>query len=211
MNRKSMTRMLAGIATALLMFGVAQAKGGQGAHFGTPLKYQPLAPIGMSATVYDFDVTDILSMDEWGSPNNEVFALDVGAGSWITGVGWDVSLYADDPSWLSEMVVDATDSSQSVGVSLHPAVNDMFSGAGTYSSGGIVDLIGLGLDFHVGADGKLRLEFYEDYDDYPGEWDGIWESGTLSFQVVAVPEPSSYALMILGLAGIAAVARRRRH
>jgi hypothetical protein len=194
------------------MFGAVQAKGGGTSHFGPAKSHNTMAPIGFAESVYNFDVAGIYSNDEYGSPVNEVFNIDVGANAWVTGIGWDVSIYADSPSWLSEMTVAFEDSALSTGVFLTVGVGDDFSGAGAYSSGGIVDLVGLGLQFQVGADGKLRMEFFEDYDDFEGDWDGIWESGALSVQVMtpAVPEPTTYALMLLGLAAVAGVARRRR-
>lgn len=210
MHHRLFARVFAGFATALLLMGAAYAKGGGGSHFGPSKSFNELGPIGMDSTVVDFDVSGIPSNDSNGSPNNAVFELNVGAGAWITGIGWDVGITAYDPSWLSEMQVAFEDSSQSSGVYLTVGVGDTFSGTASYSSGGIVDLIGLGLDFHVGADGKLRLEFFEGFDDFPGEADGMWDRGTLSIQVAAVPEPSTYALMLLGMAGVAAVARRRR-
>lgn len=210
MIQKLFTHAAVGLAAAFLMLGAAQAKGGQGTHFGPANNYQTLAPVGMSTVVHNFDVTGIDSNDGNGSPNNEVFTLDVGANSWVTGIGWDVSIYAYDPSWLSDMQVAFEDSTQSSGVFLTVGVGDDFPGEESYSSGGIVDLVGLGLNFQVGADGKLRLEFFEAYDDFPDDWDGIWKSGALSIQVTPIPEPGTYALMMLGLAGVAVVARRRR-
>lgn len=209
MGHTFLARALAGLATALLMFGAAQAKGGPGSLLGPVSSSKASAPVGMSTTVYSFDVAGIYSMEEYGSPLNEVFNLDVGAGSMITGIGWDVTIYADDPSWLSEMKVALEDSSQATGVFLTVGVGDDISGEASYSSGGIVDLVGAGLQFQVGADGKLRLEFFEGFNDYDGDWDGVWDSGTLSIEVTPVPEPGTFALLLLGLSGVAFVARRR--
>lgn len=210
MDHRLLARTFTGLATALLMLGGAQAKGSsQGTHFGPAKHYQTLAPIGQSSTIYNFDVSGIYSNEEYGSPLNEVFNLDVGAGSWVTGIGWDVTITAYDPSWLSEMQVAFEDSSQSSGVFLTVGVGDSFSGEASYSSP-IVNLVDLGLNFQVGADGKLRLEFFEGFNDFDADHDGIWDRGTLSIEVTQVPEPSTYALMLVGLAGAVAIARRRR-
>ncbi len=64
------------------------------------------------------------------------------------------------------------------------------------------------LSFAVGSDGLLRLEFYETYDDV-GIQDGMWNSGTLTLGVTAVPEPGTYGLMALGMVGVLLAARRR--
>ena len=70
---------------------------------------------------------------------------------------------------------------------------------------GIIDLVGAGLDFFVGADGVLSLEFYEGFDDAAGVIDGEWNQGVLT--VVWVPAPGAAA--VLGLGGLMAVRRRR--
>lgn len=162
-----------------------------------------------TSTVVTFDVSGIFSNEPLGNALNEVFPIAVGANSTVVGVGWDVTLFADSPSWLSEMVVGMGSSSQGF-LNLTPGVGDDFSGTATYSSGGIVDLVGLNLSFQVGPDGVLRLEFFEAFNDFAGDWDGKWESGTLSFAIAQVPEPSTYGLMALGLLGVGAMVRRRR-
>jgi hypothetical protein len=162
-------------------------------------------------TDYALDVTGIYSFDGQGDPLNEVRNLQIGASARVIGIGWDTTQFADSPSWLSEMVVSF--GSTSVGfVNLTTGIGDDFPGTLSYSSGGVVDLIGLGLDFPVDADGVLRMEFFESFDDFANDWDGLWESGALTIRVAAehvVPEPSVYALLLLGLAGVAGSARRR--
>jgi hypothetical protein len=56
------------------------------------------------------------------------------------------------------------------------------------------------------------MEFFESFDDFANDFDGIWRSGALTIRVEGehvVPEPSVYALLLLGLAGVAGSARRR--
>lgn len=158
---------------------------------------------------YTLDVGGILSNDEKGSAINEVHWLNVGAGAKVIGFGWDVALFADSPSWLSEMAVDIS-SLLGGGLDLAPGIGDDFSGTSVYSSGGLLDLVAEGLDFVVGADGQLRFEFYEAFDDYVADWDGEWIAGLLTIQVEAIPEPATYGLAALALLGIAATSRRRR-
>ena len=74
----------------------------------------------------------------------------------------------------------------------------------------MLDLVGLGLSFTANANGLVRFEFFESYDDAAVNPDGIWNSGALTLQVVAIPEPANYALMAMGLFAVAAVARRRK-
>lgn len=163
-------------------------------------------------TDYSLDVSGILSVDQFGDPLNEVRNLQIGSSARVIGIGWDVTLFADSPSWLSEMRVAFGSTSVPALVLLTPGIGDDSPGTQAYSSGGVVDLVGLGLDFAVDADGVLRMEFFESFDDFANDWDGRWERGALTIRVEGgheVPEPSIYALMLLGLAGVAGAARRR--
>jgi len=192
-----------GAATTSSKAGVGSALSGIG------------APVALNAAMVTpfsvvFDVSRIFSNDGFGSPINEVYVLDVGAFSTITGVSWDVTIHASSPSWLSEATVDFTDSGNMGGVVLNVGFGENMPGTESYSSGGIVDLVILGLNFNVGADGLLRLEFSESFDDYADDWDALWQSGSLTFEVSPIPEPSTYGLMALGLLGVAAAARRRK-
>ena len=154
------------------------------------------------------DVTGITSIAAQGTPGNIVRTFNVGAGSSVIGIGWDVNVTAFDPSWLSELAVGFGSSSANE-VNLRVGVGDDDFGTASYTSSGILDLVGLGLNFNVGADGILRLEFFESFNDAGVSPDGIWNSGTLTIQVAAIPEPSTYAMMALGLLAVGGLARRK--
>ncbi len=156
------------------------------------------------------NVAGIQSYDLQGEPGNTVIELNLGALSQVTSIAWNFNITAYDPSWLADMEVHFSSSAGADGVVFAPS--DTWD-SGTEHHEGSADLVDLGLDFKVGADGKLRLEFSENYKDLgPGEADGQWDSGNFTVGYVsAVPEPSSYALLLLGLVAIGAVARRRQN
>lgn len=176
-----------------------------------------LACTSAFATPFTFDVTGINSNDGFGAPINEVFAINVGANATIVSVSYNVNITAYGASWRSELALAYTDSGLNEGVLSRPGAGINSAGTGTYAN--TVDLVAAGLSFAVGADGILRLEFYENFNDVAGP-DGIWNFGTFTFNTDAedptvpggeVPEPASGLLMGAGLGLIGYTARRRRN
>lgn len=200
----------AAAAAALLVIGQAQAagtatSGAQLTGFGSTT-----APITGQYSDLIVNVAGISSVAAAGTPGNTVLTFNVGAGSSVVGVGWNTSNTAFAPSWLSEMVVGFTNTDRSGGVNLRVGVGDDNAGTAAYTSGGVLDLIGPGLSFTTNADGIVRFEFFESFNDPEVAIDGIWNSGALTLQVIAVPEPATYGMMALGLLAVGAVARRRK-
>lgn len=159
------------------------------------------------------DLAGIQSVGEYGNAENTVILLDVGANSRVTSVSYDFTLTAFDPSWLTEMTLGFENSKQTDGVFFTPGLGLWFPG--TLSDSGFADLVELGLDFEVGVDGILRLEFFEDWDDVEGA-DGQWDFGSITFNVEPgpageVPEPATGLLVGAGLALLGYTGRRRRN
>lgn len=157
------------------------------------------------------NVGGIQSVGLRGDADNTVILLDIGANSVVTSVSYDFTLTAYDPSWLTEMMLGFENSKQTDGVFFTPGLGEWYSGSGTYS--GFADLVELDLDFEVGVDGILRLEFFEDWDDMAGA-DGQWDFGSITFNVEPaageVPEPATGLLVGAGLALLGWTGRRRR-
>ncbi len=155
------------------------------------------------------DITGQQTLGEYGDPANSFIELNVGAAAEITSIAWDFTVTAFDPSWLSEFQIHFSSSAGFDGVVFTPSdVTDF----GTESFSGSANLTDLGLNFFVGDDGILRIEFAEGWKDLDiGVADANVDFGTLTVGYVsAVPEPSTYAMMLLGLAAVGAVARRRQ-
>lgn len=157
------------------------------------------------------NIAGIQSAAALGDASNTVLTFNVGANATITSISYNVNVTAFDPSYLSELALYFGDTDQSTGVFFTPGFEDSHPGTASYAES--ADLVALGLDFAVGADGILRLEFFEDFNDTSVSPDGVWNFGTITFGVQAapgtgVPEPASLALLGLGLAGIAAARRR---
>jgi hypothetical protein len=155
------------------------------------------------------NVAGAVSYDVEGSVSNTRLSVSLAPGAHVTAVGWDVTLAASSPSWLTEMKVSLLDSTGTVGINLTPGYADNFSGSASYTSGGTVDLTTSGSDFYVGANGLLSVQFFEDYNDLAGA-DGVWNSGQLAvvYAISSVPEPACWALCSGGL--LIGVALRQR-
>jgi hypothetical protein len=157
-----------------------------------------------SIDVLSVDYTGVQTNAAFGNPANEVFNYNIGANSQVVGVSWDINIETIGGSYLSEARFRVTDSAMTTGVSISAGFGVDNPGNQTFSSGGFLSLTDLALDFAVGADGILRVEFWESFVDNAGTGDAII-TGNVSFQYI--PTPGSFA--VLGLGGLVAARRRR--
>lgn len=164
------------------------------------------SPIALSGTDLAIDVSGVYTNAGEGNPANTVRFYQLNPGALVDEVSWAMDLQAFAPSWLSEMTISFL-TSDGGGVYLTPAVGDDFPGAGNYADS--ARLSDFGLQFNVAADGLLRVEFFESFNDSSVDPDGLFVSGHITFSNV-VPEPSTYGLMALGLMAVGALVRRRR-
>lgn len=162
------------------------------------------------------DVSGLASWDVYGSANNYAIAIDFSAlapgytGFVINGVGWDnVNLETVGASWLSEVTFSFENTALDNGFFLRPGAADGNPGIGTYTSGGIIDLVDLDLDFALDADNLLQFQVFEGFDDVTDAIDAHIHSGVLTIQYDAQPVPEPATLAALGL-GAAALLRRRK-
>ena len=169
--------------------------------------------------VVALDVSGHFSVDLYTDPDNERVTWDIaaalglpsGTSVTVSAVGWDVALYADFPSYLSEMDLIMTAIPDSfVGVGIEPGYGADVSGNGSYSSGGMFDYTD---DFlitdQVYPTGVMHLQFCESLDDFVNDWDGHWDEGEVYFEAgpTLVPEPTT--LTLLAASSLLVIRRKR--
>lgn len=172
----------------------------------------------LSTTIKLSNVTGNTYVDWEG---NTVLEFFVGANAHINTFNWDVTLTALPGSFMADAFMAFGDSTNWNRLYFLPSELAQ-PGQGYYSGTtrftGSVDFRHVDtpyehgdFSFSLNPDGMLRLEFAENMDNLEGA-DTIWKSATLTFgySVSAVPEPSSYGMMLLGLGTVASVARRRK-
>lgn len=166
----------------------------------------PLAASPVTASDLVIDLTGITTDALEGDAANTVMYFDLGAGTLIDGISYMTTMTAYSPSYLSEMAVTFTNSSGD-GVILTPGFEDTAPGTASYADSAM--LSDYDLAFNLGADGMLKVEFHETFNDSSVNPDGLFVSGNLTF-MNPVPEPGTYGLMAMGLLAVGGIVRRRR-
>lgn len=149
----------------------------------------------------------VASFDGPAAAGNTVLTFNVAPGALINALSFNLALTTVGESWQSEATIALLSSSGS-GFVFSPGAGVDAPGTGTFSR--TVLLSDLGQAFNVGADGLLRVEFYESFDDVTGAADANWTAGSITLaNVGVVPEPGSYGLMALGLLAVVGSVRRK--
>lgn len=147
------------------------------------------------------DVGFVLAfLDSWDSRNPSPYSPD------------NVDLYVDGTKIASYTYNNALGTIKDIGRGRLVAEYVQFD-SNIYFTDTVADMSGdpgLNVAHHSST---LTLAFIASGSGWQGEWapgDEAWGVDNLRVDVSAVPEPSIYALMLGGLAGLVAVARRRR-
>lgn len=176
--------------------------------FTTPVE-NPEGSGDRTGILINVNVAGIQSFAGFGNAGNTFLFFNIGAGNSVNGFGYDVVLSANDPSWRSEITVGITNTTVlNMGLFVRPGFMDQSPGLGTpYTSNGIVKLNTIPIaPITAGADGLIRLQFFETYDDPSVAPDGQWKGGIFTLQVTPTPGAAG----LLGLAGVSLLGRKRR-
>lgn len=134
-----------------------------------------------------------------GDPLNTVIAVS-GDGIHeyvqVSAIAWDFGLFMQNDWWFSQMRVRISNDSGDQYV-FAPGADDDFGGINSYSSDGLISLVGSGDTFFVGADNTVYIEFFNPFDPNGGildDLDAIILGGSMTIGT-RVPAPGTLGLL----------------
>jgi hypothetical protein len=180
-----------------------------------------LASLPAAAETLVIDLAGWEASGDFGEPGNTSAFFSLPSGSTVTGFDYAGLLFtAFSPSWRNELVISVNDNTGAPAVienfmdwapSGEPSAGEAGPLVGSWrGAAGAEGPYGAGASFTVGAGGNnLWVTVYDGVPDAVSPNVRI-TAGTLTIRYTpAIPEPSAYALMALGLLGIAAARHLR--
>jgi hypothetical protein len=170
-----------------------------------------LTPMASSTSSVDVDLSGFQVFGNFTDPSNTLVQVNIGAGSTVLGYQFiGLTFTTENGSWLSELVLSVEHPDgflfgyMDVLPSRVDAVGTFGPADGAWGDPG---LDSFGAPFTV-AGGLVNVYAYDIFND-PGR-DALISAGTLRIMFQPIPEPSTYGLMALGLAGLGFWVRRRK-
>lgn len=111
-----------------------------------------------------------------GDPFNSTLDLNIGEGNALIGIGWEITIEAFSPSWLSESrVAIVTNSGDEQGLFLTPGVGEDGPGIQDFSSEGILMLEDVDIPpIEADPSGNLHFEWFDSFTDFENDADSMW-------------------------------------
>ena len=166
----------------------------------------------VATSFVDIDLSGWQATAAFGEAGNSELTLQLGTGLQITGYDYlDLRFTSQGASFRSEFTLSINDSTATGYMDWAPSDQLSPGSVGPVSGAwGSAQGAGIGAPFALNDNqGTLWVTVYEGLDD--DGVDAVVGAGTLRvYFVPVVPEPSTYALMAVGLLGVAAATRRRQ-
>ena len=156
--------------------------------------------LGIAQPLSSIDLSGAEFFDGLGDSSNTIISVFIGASFSLTHIEWNLNLTtftdpnASFPSWASEANIDFN------GL-LNLQVSDTAAGVVNEVNAGSADV-----DLTLGADGILRMEFWESFDDSPDNADAaLGEGSWILINYLPAPGP----IAAFGVGGLFVTGRRR--